>query len=120
MLLADTSVWIDHFKHISPQLQDALQKGQIVIHPWIIGEIACGFLHQRAAIFQDLAHLPVVIIAQDHEVRHLIEHHRLMGRGIGWVDMHLLTSCLLSRVKLWTRDRNLAKVAMQLDIAHTP
>src|SRR5665213_2028621 len=102
MLLADTSVWIQHFRRGEPTLAVQLSEGIVLMHPFIAGELACGNLKSRAAILSDLEALAPAKLASDTEVRQLIEALRLWGRGLGWVDAHLLASALLSHCRLWT------------------
>ena len=118
-VLVDTSVWIDHLRKGEPLLQDLLSAGQVAIHPYIIGELACGRLSHRAEILKLLSELPLVAMASNEEVLHLIENHRLDGKGLGWIDAHLLASSLLDHIPLWTRDRKLATAAKGLGIAGT-
>ena len=111
MILVDTSVWVEHLRHGLPRLATLLQEGEVLIHPWVIGELACGNLRNRQQVLELLQGLPVATVASDAEVLLLIERDRLMGRGIGYVDVHLLASARLSYCRLWTQDRRLAAVA---------
>ena len=115
-VLVDTSVWVDHFHRREPLLHDLLSSGQVATHPFIIGELACGHMSNRTEILKLLSELPVVTAATNEEVMHLIDKHRLGGKGIGWIDAHLLASALLSHTPLWTRDRKLAAIAKTLGI----
>lgn len=116
MILVDTSVWVDHLRKGEAGLAALLEGAQVVTHPWIVGELALGSLAQREVVLDSLAGLPAADVANDGEVRTFIEQHRLYGRGIGYVDAHLLVSVKLTRdVLLWTRDRALADVARSLD-----
>jgi predicted nucleic acid-binding protein len=115
-VLVDTSVWVDHFRKGEPLLQDLLSSGQVATHPFILGELACGSLSNRTEILKLLSELPSVTIASNEEVLHLIEKHKLSGKGLGWIDAHLLASALLDRIPLWTRDKQLAAAAKKLDI----
>jgi predicted nucleic acid-binding protein len=115
--LADTSVWIDHFRRGRSDLTFRLSEGLVLIHPCVSGELACGNLKGRAAVISDLTALPSATPATDAEVLHLIEERMLWGRGIGWVDAHLLASALLSHSRLWTLDRRLAKAAEDLGLS---
>lgn len=115
-VLVDTSIWVDHFHKGEPLLQDLLSAGQIVIHPFIIGELACGSLKNRAEILKLLSELQSVATASNEEVLHLVEQHKLSGKGLGWVDAHLLASALLDHVPLWTRDKPLGAAAKTLNI----
>jgi predicted nucleic acid-binding protein len=111
MVLVDTSVWIDHFKTSNAKLVRLLQEGEVATHPFVIGEIACGSLRQRVEILSLLPLLPKVKTASDHEVLELIERHALFGKGIGWIDAHLLAASLLTQAKLWTHDKRLERLA---------
>lgn len=117
MILVDTSVWVDHFRKGLPLLADLLRSGQVTTHPFVIGELACGNLRKRTEILTFLSALPSVQLATHAEALHLVEAHSLHGAGIGWVDVHLLSSALLSRTSLWTRDRKLRAAALDLDVA---
>lgn len=122
MILADTSIWIDHFRSGDPVLAQHLDRGQILIHPWIIGELALGSLQNRTALLTTLADLPIALTASDTEVLGLIERHSLasigIGIGIGYIDAHLLASTLLTPdAALWTRDRRLHAAAQRLGLA---
>ncbi len=118
MILADTSVWVNHFRHGSAQLRQLLLDGQILIHPFIIGEIACGNLHARSKVLNDLQRLPLVPEAAHEEVLRFLEQHRLFGKGITWIDAHLLASARLSAGALWTLDSRLHSAAVHLHLAH--
>lgn len=87
-----------------------------MIHPFVIGELACGDIRNRRQVLQLLATLPVAVVATDPEVLAMIEQRKLMGRGLGWVDAHLLASVVLSRAQLWTRDKQLAAAAAELNV----
>ena len=111
MILVDTSVWVEHLRHGLPRLATHLQEGEVLIHPWVIGELACGNLRNRSQVLELMQGLPAATVASDAEVLLLIERDRLMGRGIGYMDAHLLASARLSHCRLWTQDRRLAGVA---------
>jgi predicted nucleic acid-binding protein len=117
VILADTSVWIQHFRQGDPALADRLAEGAVLIHPWIYGELACGNLKNRSVILSSLKALPRAKLAEDPEVLQLIEDRRLWGRGLGWVDMNLLASALLSNCRIWTRDKRLEHAARDLELA---
>ena len=117
MLLADTSVWIDHLRTGNQRLTDALNEGSVLCHPFIIGELACGNLKNRTRILGLLESLPSVKVAENDEVLQFISKHKLQGQGIGWVDSHLLASTFLTKCKVWTLDRSLLKVAKALNIS---
>ena len=117
MILADTSVWVEHLRRGLPRLATLLQGGEMMVHPWVIGELACGNLRNRSQVLELLQGLPAATVARDAEVLHLIEHDRLMGRGIGYVDVHLMASARLSHCRLWTQDRGFAAVALEQGLA---
>ncbi|HHQ14133.1 MAG TPA: type II toxin-antitoxin system VapC family toxin [Chromatiales bacterium] len=115
MILVDTSVWIDHLRTGDEQLAELLNRSQVVTHPFVIGELACGNLRQRDEVLRLLGDLPQAVIASQQEVLHLIERNELMGLGIGFIDAHLLASVALTDTAvIWTRDRRLQKVARML------
>jgi predicted nucleic acid-binding protein len=115
MILVDTSVWIDHFRKSDTELGNALTEGEVLMHPFIFGELACGNLRNRAELLALLKELPRAREATDEEVLALIDRRRLMGRGIGYVDAHLLAATLLTpSARLWTRDRQLGRMAKEL------
>ena len=117
-MLVDTSVWISHLRDGHQALADALEAGEVVCHPFVIGELACGDLKNRATIIELLQLLPSAQVVQHHEVLALIDARGLMGRGLGYVDVHLLASALISGAPLWTLDKRLDKVAAELDCAY--
>ena len=118
MILVDTSVWIDHLSKGNTLLDSLLLNSSVLIHPFVIGELACGNLHNRNEVLDLLADLPASKLADDREVLFFIEHNDLMGRGIGYVDAHLLASVSLSSPsRLWTVDRKLKNVATGLGLA---
>jgi predicted nucleic acid-binding protein len=117
MILADTSVWIEHFRHGDRRLADRLSEGLILMHPFVCGELACGNLKDRTSILSDLDALPSAKLASNAEVFHLIEDRRLWGRGLGWIDAHLLASGLLSNCRFWTFDTRLAKASAELGLS---
>lgn len=117
MILVDTSVWVDFLRKGIPLLSDLLDAGEVMTHPFVIGELACGNLANREEILDLLAMLPQVKQATHSETLHLVEIHHLQGKDIGWIDVHLLASALLGHVPLWTRDRRLDEVAKKLNIA---
>ena len=116
MVLVDTSVWIAHFREGQPLLADLLCEGLVLMHPFVTGELACGNLRNRRSVLSDLGQLPVAQRASDLEVMHLIDSHRLWGRGLGWIDVHLLAAAVLSNCRLWTLDRRLSAAASQLGL----
>jgi predicted nucleic acid-binding protein len=116
MVLADTSVWIEHFRHGEPSLADRLSEGLVLVHPFVSGELACSNLKDRAVVLSDLHALPQAKVASNAEVLQFIEDRRLWGRGLGWIDAHLLASALLSNCRIWTLDTRLAKAAADLGL----
>lgn len=117
MVLVDTSVWIQHFRQGEPTLIDRLSEGLVLMRPCVSGELACGNLKHRPEVLSDLQALPQANPASDAEVLRLIEDRRLWGRGLGWIDLHLLASALLSDCGFWTLDKRLAAVAKELGLA---
>ncbi len=120
MILVDTSVWVDHLRRSDDTLAELLREGQVACHPMVIGELACGNLGDRRTVLALLSALPAAPRVTDAEVLDFIDAHRLMGKGLGLVDMHLLASCTLANVGLWTRDTRLAQAATDLKLAHAP
>lgn len=116
MILVDSSVWIDHIHAPDPILLTLLAKGEVLAHPFVVGEIALGTIRTREAVIASLRSLPTARVATDEEVMHLIEQHRLYGTGIGYVDVHLLTAARLSNGTLWARDRRLRDAASRLGL----
>ena len=117
MVLVDTSVWVDHLRRGLPLLENLLGSGQVASHPFIIGELACGGLIQRKKILGLLSVLPQVKTATHAEALRLVEMHALFNAGIGWVDVHLLASALLTDTPIWTKDLRLAAAARMLNLA---
>lgn len=119
MILVDTSIWIDHLRSGDAQLVTLLEDRKVLGHPWVTGELALGNLANRTEVLGLLRNLPQATVATDVEVMTLIDHHRLFGLGIGYVDAHLLASTRLSAgAQLWTRDKRLHAAAVQLKLDH--
>ncbi len=118
MVLVDTSIWVSHFRKKDLKLAALLEKGQVACHPFIIGELACGNLENRSEILTLLNELPRAVQANHEEILQFIEAHLLMGVGLGYIDVHLLASSLLSGVLLWTKDRKLNDVSYQLHVSY--
>lgn len=117
MILVDTSVWIDHLHKGIPPLADALERADVLVHPFVIGELACGSLARRREVLDLLADLPSSSVATDAETLLFIDRHRLMGKGLGYIDAHLLAAVLLTGgAELWTRDKTLREIAAKLRI----
>ena len=117
MMLIDTSIWIDHLRKNDGILARLLEEQQILMHPFVVGELALGTLRQRQQVLNELAKLPLAIKASDEEMLVLIERHRLAGSGIGYIDAHLLASASIGNASLWTRDKPLHQVALSLGLA---
>ena len=120
MVLVDTSVWVDHLRKGNKDLAELLLAGDVACHAFVLGELACGNLRGRREIMTLLAALPTLDKAEDGEVLDFIEQHHLMGRGLGLIDVHLLASCRLTGVALWTRDVRLAEAAARLELSWVP
>ncbi len=116
MILVDTSVWVDHFRRGNSKLSYFLEEGQVFGHEFVTGELACGNLKNRKEILALLRELPQSALAQNDEVLALIEMRRLFGKGIGWIDAHLLASARLAGANLWTLDKRLGSVAADLNL----
>ncbi len=118
MILADTSVWIEHLRSRQDRLVALLENGGILAHPWVTGELALGNLRDRDNVLGLLARLPQAVIATDEEVLRMIDDEALHGAGIGYVDAQLLASSRLTTdARLWTADRRLSRVAARLGLA---
>ena len=121
MILVDTSIWIDHLRSGDSALEQLLETGRVWTHPFVIGELACGNLKQRKTVLSLLEDLPHVRVATDDETLFFIETNALMGRGIGYIDAHLLAAVALTgSTRLWTRDKRLNAVAESLGLAACP
>ena len=115
MILVDTSIWIDHLRSGSRNLELLLNSNQVLLHPFVLGELACGNLDRRTEVLALLGNLPAAPVATAAEVLFFIEQHRLMGKGIGYIDVHLLASVLLAKSgSLLTRDKRLGRIAAEL------
>lgn len=118
MILIDTSVWIEHLRTGDRELAHLLDADQALVHPFVIGELACGNLARRQEVLAMLQDLPALPAAEDSEVLYFIGRNRLMGLGIGYIDMHLLAAAALAPpARLWTRDKRLEAVADRLGLA---
>ena len=116
MVLVDTSVWVSHLRDGNGGLGKLLNAGEVVCHPFIIGELACGNLKNRHEILSYLQSLPMTILAEDEEVLKLIENNQLMGKGLGYIDVHLIASAVLTDVPLWTFDKTLDKFTKKIGV----
>ena len=118
MVLVDTSIWISHLTKGDTRLKALLGNAEVVCHPFVIGELACGNIRNRAEILSLLQALPMASVAQHDEVLQFIESRRLMGRGLGLIDVHLLASSRLTSVTLWTADKRLRAASVELNVAY--
>ncbi len=120
MILVDTSVWIDHLNSPEAHLRELLDSQEVLMHAMVVGEISCGRLRNREEVLQRLSDLPAIDECGHTEVRLMIEGRGLMGRGISFIDAHLLCSVLgRPSTVLWTRDTNLRRIANDLGVAHS-
>jgi len=118
MVLIDTSVWVDHLQHGNAELTALLNRGQVLAHPFVIGELALGSLQQRSTVLEALQNLPACVTAMDAEVFNFIKTNALHGIGIGYVDAHLLAATRLTlTAKLWTLDKRLQAAAAKLELS---
>ncbi len=106
-----------HLSRGDPRLVALLESGEVLCHPLVIGELACGRMNNRNEILSLLSALPQARIAEDNELLHLVDEHRLYGRGLGWIDIHLLGSGMLTSCELWTSDKALEGASRRLGIA---
>ena len=121
MTLVDTSVWVDHLRDGFKPMARLLEAGQVLMHPFILGEIALGMLSPRSTILRDLSALPTAVVATDREVLEMIETNRLFGSGVGYVDAHLIAATRLTQgATIWTRDGRLERAARALALAFSP
>ncbi len=118
MVLVDASIWVSHLREGNDRLATLLEAGVVCAHPFVVGELACGNLKNRTEILSLLQALPSTEVADHEEVLAFIESRQLMGKGLGYVDVHLLGSSVLSGVSLWTADRRLAESASALGICY--
>jgi predicted nucleic acid-binding protein len=117
MILADTSVWIDYLRADLPELAERLRRSIVVMHPFVVGELACGNFSNRDAIFELFQQLRSVTVAEHDEVLSFIRTRELYGRGIGYVDAHLLAAAVIEGCQIWTRDKRLHALAATLGVA---
>ncbi len=115
-VLVDSSVWIEHLRKGHSGLAALLNEASVLMHPYIIGELACGHLKHRALILDSLAELPSAVTATHEEALDLMEDRKLWGRGIGWIDAHLIASALLSNCPLWTLEERLNRAAAEAGV----
>lgn len=120
MILVDTSVWVEHLRRREPILEAALNANEVLMHPFVLGELACGNLNRRAEVLSLMRELPPAPVVTEDEALDFIDRRKLMGRGVGYVDVHLLASVVLTEsTSLWTRDKWLASLADDLGRAFT-
>ena len=119
MILVDTSVWVNHLRVGSLRLQTLLEDGQLLIHPYVIGELACGMLKNRVEIISLLQTLPEALVPEHHEVLYLLESQKFFGLRLGWVDISLLASAQLTGCGLWTVDVSLKNAATKLRLPNS-
>jgi predicted nucleic acid-binding protein len=115
-MLVDTTVWVDHLRRGDAVLVGLLEDMQVSVHPFVVGELACGRMKHRDHVLTAIDHLPTLPVSDHAEVLEFVEAHQLMGRGLGWVDMHLLASASSAGEKLLTRDRRLRAAAEQIGL----
>jgi predicted nucleic acid-binding protein len=118
MILVDTSIWVSHLREGDAQLKALLRDEEVLCHPFVVGELACGNIKNRTEVLTELQALPMARIVTDEEVLWFIEANRLMGLGLGLIDVHLLASALLSNAPLWTTDKHLRRASANLDVAY--
>jgi predicted nucleic acid-binding protein len=117
MILVDTSVWIQHLRKGSERLMSLLYNEEVLSHPFVLGELACGSLQNREKILQLIESLPQAHIVEHEDVMRFLDAEELYGRGLGWIDVHLLASTLLSGSTIWTLDKKLQDIASKLGIS---
>ncbi len=118
MILVDTSIWVDHFRRGDLRLARFLDNGDVVMHPFVIGELALGYVPRIAETLNELRRLPMVTVGDNEEVLRFIVRRKLSGSGVGYVDAHLLAAAALAQETfLWTRDKRLHTVAQSLSLA---
>ena len=118
MVLVDTSVWIRHFREGCKGLSDLLNEADVACHPFIVGELACGYLKNRKEILSLLQALPMLSSIDSEEYFNFIDAHHLFGKGLGFVDIHILASARLTSAFLWTFDNRLTTIAAQFKMAY--
>lgn len=116
MVLVDTSVWVSHLRHGNSVLQKLLHEGSVAIHPFIIGELACGNIRNWAEIISLMQSLSMLDVVQHEELLLFIEHNKMMGKGLGLVDVHLIAAAMLAHIPLWTMDKKLKQACSRLGV----
>lgn len=117
IVLADTSVWIDHWRRGNPRFASLLAGDLVLVHPFVVGELALGVLDPRPAVLEELKRLRTARLADHEEVLGLVERRGLWNRGLGWIDVHLLASAMLERAHFWSLDKPVARAAADLGLA---
>jgi len=118
MVLVDSSVWVAHLRDGTIGLEALLNEGHVLCHPFVVGELACGNLRNRSEILSLLYALPMAMHTEHEETIQFIENYSLMGKGLGYMDVHLLASAILTKVTLWTLDKKLNEVSSKLGLAY--
>ena len=118
MVLVDTSVWVDHLRRGNDQLINLLNDGDVICHHFVIGELACGNIKNRKEILSLLQALPKAAQASHHEILEFIEINNLMGKGLGYIDVHLLASAFLSNTILWSLDKKLKHMSLEMKVGY--
>lgn len=116
MVIVDASVWVSHLREGNTKLEGLLNDGDVICHPFIVGELACGNLDNRSEILSLLQALPMATQAEHEEVMQFIESKKLMGKGLGYIDVHLIASAVLTGVPMWTLDKKLDEVSSKLGL----
>lgn len=120
MVLVDTSVWVRHFREGDSDLEQLLNNGQVMCHPYIVGELACSNMKNRREVLSLLQLLPLATLAKHEEILQFIELNHLMGKGLGYIDLHLSASAVLTRVPVWSHDKKLNEANERLGIRYEP
>ena len=118
MVIVDTSIWVSHLRKSLPLLEKLLLNAEVVCHSFIIGELACANIKNRKEFLSLIQTLPMAPIIDLDEFIYFVDQNKLMGRGIGFIDIHLLASARLSESPLWTLDKKLKSVAKELNVAY--
>jgi predicted nucleic acid-binding protein len=120
MILADTSLWVEQLRWPDGPLTTLLQEGAIAMHPFVIGELACGNLRNRRSLLEMLSDLPSLQPATEFEAMSMIERHALAGVGLGYIDVHLMASAAIAGVRVWTTDKAMAAASTRIGIVYQP
>jgi predicted nucleic acid-binding protein len=120
MVLVGTSVWVRHLREGDSHLEHLPGDGQVMCHPYIVGELACGNMKNRREVLSLLQLLPMAAQARHEEILHFIELNHLMGKGLGYIDVHLASSAILTGVPMWSYDEKLSDAGAGLGIRYAP